>query len=145
MNLAELLINSADKRPDHPAVEFDGRSITFRELNQEVDALAHGLSDAGLAPGDVCVLMMPNSIDWIVCYYALAKLGARVLPVNFLYRSEELKHIFRDSGAKGFIGHAGHLAYAGPVLAGLVGITLRAVSGGRPPRWVPRPGRSAPA
>ncbi|MCF8146694.1 MAG: long-chain fatty acid--CoA ligase [Deltaproteobacteria bacterium] len=109
-------MDSADRRPDHPAVIFGNQQATYRELDRRTDALAWGLRERGLGPGDIAVLMMPNSIDWIIAYYALAKLGAVVLPVNFLYRTEELTHIFRDSGATAFIGKADHLTYAGPLV-----------------------------
>ncbi|MFO7602150.1 MAG: long-chain fatty acid--CoA ligase [Candidatus Desulfacyla sp.] len=116
MNLAQLLMDSADRRPDHPAVIFGDQQATYRELDRRTDALAWGLRERGMGPGDIVVLMMPNSIDWITVYYALAKLGAVVLPVNFLYRTEELTHIFRDSGARAFIGRSDYLTYAGPLV-----------------------------
>ncbi|MBW1784944.1 MAG: AMP-binding protein, partial [Deltaproteobacteria bacterium] len=116
MNLAQLLIESAAHRPDHPAVIFGDQQVTYSDLNRRTDALAWGLKERGLGPGDIAVLMMPSSIDWIIAYYALAKLGAVVLPVNFLYRTEELTHIFQDSGARAFIGRPDHLAYAGPLV-----------------------------
>ena len=53
--------------------------------------------------------MMPNSIHAITAYYALAKIGAVVVPVNFLYRAHELEHIFTDSKPKSFIGAKPHL------------------------------------
>ncbi len=133
MNLAKLLADSAARRPDHPAVVHRDRTVSFAELFARAGELAAGLLRAGLGPGDICVLMMPNSVEWIECYYALAHIGARVLPVNFLYRTEELRHIFSDSGAKGFIGHADHLDYAAPVLAGMPGVSLRAAAGQDPP------------
>ncbi len=128
MNLAQLLIDSAGRRPDHPAVIFGGQQATYSDLDRRTDALAWGLKERGLGPGDIAVLMMPNSIDWIIAYYALAKLGAVVLPVNFLYRTEELTHIFRDSGARAFIGRPDHLKYAGPLVlkSGQFDLTLTA-------------------
>ena len=116
MNIAQFLIDSAARRPEHPAVIFEGKEIAYAELNRRTDALAWGLKERGLVPGDVAVLMMPNSSDWITAYYALAKLGAVVLPVNFLYRTEELSHIFRDSGAVFFIGSPDYLTYAAPLV-----------------------------
>jgi long-chain acyl-CoA synthetase len=130
MNIALLLANSAAKRPRHPAVIFGHTVLSYEELNQKSDSLACGLEKAGLEPGQVCILMMPNSMEWVVCYYALAKLGAVVLPVNFLFRVSELEHIFTDSGAVGFIGHGDHLGEAETVLDQLPQITLRAVAGG---------------
>jgi len=129
MNLATLLENTASRRPDHPAIRFKDQTITYAQLNRRVDSLATGLSRAGLKPGDVCVLMMPNSINWVTVYYALAKLGSVVLPINFLYRVGELQHIFRDSGARAFIGHAAHLEEARKVMAGLPAMDIRVTDG----------------
>jgi len=129
LNIAKLLHDTAARVPEHVAVDFNGQVMTYAEFDQKSDALAWGLKEQGLGPGQVCVLMMPNSLDWVVCYYALAKLGAVVLPVNFLYRTQELQHIFSDSGARAFIGHGDHLDYAGPVLEGMPQIDIRCVAG----------------
>jgi long-chain acyl-CoA synthetase len=129
VNLATLLTNTAGRTPNQPAIRFQDQSVTYAELSHRVDSLAAGLSRAGLKPGDVCVLMMPNSINWVTSYYALAKLGSVVLPVNFLYRAGELQHIFRDSGARAFIGHAAHLEEARKAMNGLQGMDLRVAEG----------------
>ena len=129
MNISNLLIESTARRPKHPAVRFLERTITYEELNREVDRLCHGLVRAGLHPGDICVLMMPNSIDWVIVYYALAKVGTVVLPVNFLYRVGELDHIFEDSGARAFIGHKDYLEHPRQVMAHLPKMDLRIAQG----------------
>jgi len=125
VNISNLLLESAVRRPKHPAIRFIERTITYEELNWEVDRLSHGLVRAGLHPGDVCVLMMPNSTDWAIVYYALAKVGAVVLPVNFLYRVGELEHIFKDSGARAFIGHKDYLEQPRQVMSHLPEMDLR--------------------
>jgi long-chain acyl-CoA synthetase len=137
MNLTSLLANTAARRPHHPAIRFQDQTVTYAQLNHRVDTLAAGLGRAGLRPGDVCVLMMPNSIDWVTVYYALARLGSVVLPVNFLYRMGELQHIFRDSGARAFIGHTAYLAEAGRVMSGLSGIDIRVAAGGSAAGFMP--------
>jgi len=133
MNLAHLLTDSAARRPDHPAVIYSGQQIAYGELNRRSDALAWGLKERGLGPGDITVLMMPNSIDWITAYYTIAKIGAIVLPVNFLYRTEELTHIFRDSRARAFIGTPQHLKYAGPLVLESSQFHLKVTAGGETP------------
>jgi len=140
LNIAKLLHDTAARVPEHVAVDFNGEVMTYREFDQRSDALAWGLKERGLAPGQVCVLMMPNSLDWVVCYYALAKLGAVVLPVNFLYRTQELQHIFSDSGARAFIGHGAHLEYAGTVLEGMPQIDIRCVAGPAAEGYLPLAG-----
>jgi acyl-CoA synthetase (AMP-forming)/AMP-acid ligase II len=66
VNLVTLLMNTAGRRPNHTAIRFKDQTVTFAQLNRRVDSLAAGLSCAGLKPGDVCVLMMPNSIHWVM-------------------------------------------------------------------------------
>ena len=109
MNLAQYLENSARNYPDKIALRFEGQQVTFQELDIACNRLAHGLSDLGLAPGDRCVFMMPNSIHQVTVYYALAKMGTVVVPVNFLYRMHELEHILADSKPKAFIGSEAYL------------------------------------
>lgn len=109
MNLATYLDRSAQRRPNKIAVRFEGEQITFGQLHARCNRLAQGLTDMGLRPGDICVLMMPNSLDFYTVYYALAKTGASVIPVNFLFKTHELAHIFEDAEPKAFIGRAPYL------------------------------------
>ena len=104
MNLAQYLEDTARKHPDKPAVRCEGQSITFDELNTRCNQLANGLKDLGLAAGDHCMVMLPNSIQVITIYYALAKMGAVIVPVNFLFKKHELEHILSDAKPKAFIG-----------------------------------------
>ncbi len=129
MNLADFLIEATGRMPDQTALRFGGEALSFLEMDRRVDALVRGLSARGLGPGDRCVLMMPNSIEWALVYYAMARLGAVVVPVNPVYRKGELQHIFGDSGAKAFIGHADYLAEAVPVVASLPAMSVRVVNG----------------
>jgi len=137
LNIAKLLKDTAARVPERTAIILQDHSVTYEELDQKSDALAWGLQEQGLKPGQVCVLMLPNSLEWVMAYYALAKLGAVVLPVNFLFRADELKHIFSDSGARAFIGHGGHLAHAHAVLEQMPAIGLRAAAGQAPEGYVP--------
>ncbi len=129
MNLADFLIETTARLPDYTAINHEGETITFLGMDRRVDALVRGLGRMGLGLGDRCVLMMPNSIDWVLVYYALARLGAVVVPVNPVYRKGELQHIFSDSGAKAFIGHRDHLDEAMPVVDSMPGMAIRVVKG----------------
>ncbi len=132
MNISNFLVESAARRPNHPAIRFLGQTLTYEEFNRKVDRLSHGLVHIGLRPKDICVLMMPNSINWALVYYALAKIGAVVLPVNFLYRVGELEYIFKDSGARAFIGHKDYLDHPRQVMAHLPKMDIRIAQGVSP-------------
>jgi long-chain acyl-CoA synthetase len=133
MNIAQFLINTATRIPNHPAIRFAGEVLTYGEMNQRVDALAHGLKRLGIRPKDVCVLMMPSSINWALVYYALAKLGAIVVPVNFLYRQRELEYIFKDCNARAFVGHGNYLKEPVHVINSLPNMDIRIVESENPP------------
>jgi len=110
MNLAQYLEDTARNYPDKPAARYDGQSISFGELDTNCNRLANGLRDLGLAAGDHCMVMLPNSIQVITIYYALAKMGAVIVPVNFLFKKHELAHILSDARPKAFIGAEPYLA-----------------------------------
>jgi long-chain acyl-CoA synthetase len=129
MNLADFLRDTARRIPDHPAIRFEGHSITYAEMNRKVDALCRGFTRSGIKPGDVCVQMMPSSLNWALVYYALAKMGAFVVPVNFLFRQRELDYIIRDSGARAFIGHHDYLNDAVPALNAHPAVAIRIAEG----------------
>jgi len=116
MNISQYLESSARNYPNRVAIRFEGQQITFKELDVDCNRMANGFTDLGLRPKDVCVLMMPNSLNFIKAYYALAKIGACVVPMNFLYRVHELEHIFKDSKPKGFIGTEPYLEEVRKVL-----------------------------
>ena len=134
MNIADFLTASADRVPHQPSIRFENESISFQELNQKVDRAARGLNRLGLKAGDVCIVMMPNSIQWAIAYYALAKLGAVITPVNFLYKRGELSHIFSDSGARAFIGQSDYLSEPSLVLKSLPQIDILIAAGAGAPR-----------
>ena len=109
MNIAANLENAATRTPQKAAIRFEGRTISFRELNRNCNCLANGLQNLGLHHGDRCLIILPNSIEIVVVYYALAKLGAIAVPVNFLFRRHELTHIIKDATPQAIIASADHL------------------------------------
>ena len=80
MNLARLLENTAKRLPGHVGLRFEGKNYTYEELDRRVNSLANGLISLGLEPGDKCILMMQSSPEFITAYYALAKIGAVIIP-----------------------------------------------------------------
>lgn len=79
MNIADILQQHARERANHPAIEDGERVIAYDELAARVEAAAANLHAAGIRSGDVVVIMLPDSANYLVVLYALAKLGA----INF--------------------------------------------------------------
>ena len=129
MNVATYLENSAARHPDKAAIRFLGDSITFGELNAASSRLAGELAALGLKPGDRCLVILPNSIRQVTLYYALAKLGAIEVPVNFLYRVHEITHIVQNSQPAAFIGAEPYLEEISKVLEGREAPSIRLVIG----------------
>ena len=98
--LGQLLERGADQVPEKTAVIDGTNRQTYSELNSMADALAVSLAEIGLKKGDRTAIYMPNSIEFMVVFYALQKLGVIVAWVNPLYRMTEAKYILNNSGAR---------------------------------------------
>ncbi|MER8097782.1 AMP-binding protein [Streptomyces goshikiensis] len=77
-----------------------GRRWTYAEFAADVDALALGLLDLGIAKGDRVGIWAPNRAEWTLVQYATAKIGAILVTVNPAYRSHELEYVLRQSGMR---------------------------------------------
>ena len=93
MTLYDLLCRSASVHAKRPAVHSDKGSFTYPELLSRVERLANGLSGLGHAPGErVCVLAQ-NSVEYFELYFACAKLGLVVYPINWRLTATEIGHV----------------------------------------------------
>ncbi|MEU3726332.1 AMP-binding protein [Streptomyces sp. NPDC031705] len=77
-----------------------GRRWTYAELAADVDTLALGLLDLGIARGDRVGIWAPNRAEWTLVQYATAKIGAILVTVNPAYRSHELEYVLNQSGIR---------------------------------------------
>ena len=80
MNLAQYLVDNARRLPDRAAVCFGEESLTWRELDRQTDNLAAALQALGVRPGDRVSIMLPNSIAFLVSYWAAIKAGGVASP-----------------------------------------------------------------
>src|SRR5690606_29834989 len=87
------IVTEEDK---YSVADMDGRSST----------LARSLSGLGVSADDTVLVMLPNCIEFIDCWLALAKLRAIQVPVNTAYFGMMLEHLVRDSGATRIVVHA---------------------------------------
>ncbi len=99
-SLAELLERSCKQFADRKAFSSMGKSITYRELEEQTRAIGGWLQSIGLQKGDRVAVMMPNILQNPVATYAILRAGLTVVNVNPLYTPRELEHQLKDSGAK---------------------------------------------
>jgi len=100
VTVGQVLERSAAQVPDKIAV-IDGSSRkTYSELNSMANALAASLAEIGLKKGDRIAIYAPNSIEFMVAFYAMQKLGVIVAWVNPIYRKKEAQFILHNSEAR---------------------------------------------
>ncbi|MBI4249470.1 MAG: long-chain fatty acid--CoA ligase [Elusimicrobia bacterium] len=100
--LSAMLEMTALSCPSNTALLFEGKKINFQTLSKWVGQASAAFAGKGVQKGDCVILQLRNSPEFIVAYFALARLGARAVPVNFLVKkSEELAYIFNHCGAAG--------------------------------------------
>ena len=79
------------------ALYHDGKRWTFDQLKEDVDRVARGLIALGVLPGEKVSLWMPNRPEWIQLLFAVAKVGAVLVPVNTRFRTADLEYVVRQS------------------------------------------------
>jgi len=106
-NLRELLELRAAAAPDKPFLlsDADGRDFTYREFDRAVNRTARMLRARGVGQGDRVSLLLPNSAEYVVAYFACFKLGALAGPVNSLLKPEEIAYVVGHSEARLLLTH----------------------------------------
>jgi 3-oxocholest-4-en-26-oate---CoA ligase len=97
LNIADLFEHAADAFPDRVAVVCGDRQVTFRELDQRTNQLAHHLAGLGVGPGDHVGMYARNSIEALETLLATYKLRARTVNINYRYVENELRYMFTDA------------------------------------------------
>ncbi len=97
MTLGEILEYNACLVPDKQAYIFGERSYTYRELNEVVNALSAGLYSLGIRKGDRIAVSLPNWPELVFSYFAIAKIGAIIVPLNTMLMERELSYILNNA------------------------------------------------
>lgn len=102
-DLPTVLSNRVAYCPDKPWLVTAERDYSYRELDSRSGRLAQGMVDLGIAAGDTVLIMLPDTVDFILAWCALAKFGAIEVPVNVHNRGNPLAYLINDSLAKTLI------------------------------------------
>ena len=101
--LGESLARNARKFPDKEALIFGETRLTYKQFNARVNRLAHAFLDLGIKKGSKVAVLAFNCNQFLEVYFALAKTGGVVVPLNFRLAGEELIYIVNHSDAEAFI------------------------------------------
>jgi acyl-CoA synthetase (AMP-forming)/AMP-acid ligase II len=102
-NFADLFELAADKVPDRTAVVDIRRRVTYRELEDRSNRLAHAFLAAGIKAGDHVGIYATNCIEWVESMFALYKMRAVPVNVNFRYVEHELRYLFDNADLVGIV------------------------------------------
>ena len=101
----DALSDWAQRRPEAEALAFplSGGRRSFSQWHEEAEALARGLLDLGLAPGERIALLAENRVEWPVVQLGVAAMGGVLAPLNTHSSADELAHLLRHSGSRAIL------------------------------------------
>jgi fatty-acyl-CoA synthase len=100
---ADLLEREARRRPGATFVRFEGRDLSYAELNAHANRIAHWALARGLTKGDVVALLMENRPEYIAVWMGLAKAGVTTALLNTNLRGEALAHSVLTAGSSAIV------------------------------------------
>ena len=92
-----------EKYPNRPAVVYLGESFSYTRLKDLIDRFATSLTQFGIGKGDKVMIYISNSVQWVIAFFGIQKIGAVVIPVPPIYTSFEIEYMINDSGAQTII------------------------------------------
>lgn len=103
MLLGEIITRGKERYPDKAALRFKDLTWTYAELETQTNQVARGLQGLGIKNGDRVGLLHLNSPYFIISYFAIAKLGAVVVPINVMFKGDEITYLMNDAQAAAMI------------------------------------------
>ncbi|MBD2677466.1 MULTISPECIES: non-ribosomal peptide synthetase [Nostoc] len=101
----QLFEEQAEKTPNAVAVVFGNQQLTYRELNNRANQLAHYLQELEVKPEVIVGLCMERSIEMLIAMLAILKVGGAYVPLDLTYPQERLTLMLEDSQAKILVTH----------------------------------------
>jgi long-chain acyl-CoA synthetase len=107
ISLYQLLERTTKDYPDLMAIIDGDKQWSYRQLKRHSDQFASALHKLGFRKGNRIAVMFPNSVEYVVAYFGIQRLGGVLVQVNPMYQQGELEYILEDSGARWFVGRYG--------------------------------------
>ena len=116
-NIFSIFADTAGRRSEHPAIIYLGNRFSYRRVKDLADRFAASLNELGVETGQKVMMYIPNSIQWVVSWLAIQKLGAVAVPITPIYTPHDLQYIANDSDAQSIICADTNFGYVTSVLS----------------------------
>ncbi len=146
VNWFGVLAHHVERSPDRAMTVFEGETTTYGEMATRAMALAAGLHERGVGPGQVVALLSYNCPEFLETVFAANYLGAIAMPINWRLAAAEVRYILEHSEARALVCDEALLNLANEATVGLERMLLRACIAPDPPpagRRSPTSGRRA--
>ncbi len=99
LTFGDLIDRAAARWGDREGLTFEGQRWSFRQLHAEVDRAAKALMASGVAAGDHVCLWLGNRPEFVFLFFAIAKVGAVLVPINSRFRTRDMAYVVAQSDA----------------------------------------------
>jgi len=99
LTVEQMFLNTVKEYPDKTAIVYGQSRLTYQELYRQIIGLSKGLSLVGIKRSDCVMLVLPNSPEFVISFYAISHLQAITLALNPMFKASELQYYAEDSNA----------------------------------------------
>ena len=103
MNLINFFKEKTTEFSENPCLFFFDREYSYGDFAKNVYRLAHGLKELGIGKGDFVHVLVENSPETLISYFAIQHLGAVAGPINGWWKADEVRYLLNDSKGKALI------------------------------------------
>ena len=115
-NIFSIFADTAGRRREHPAIIYLGNRFSYGRVKDLAERFAASLNELGVEPGQKVMMYIPNSIQWVISWLGIQKLGAVAVPITPIYTPHDLQYIANDSDAQSIICADTNFGYVTSVL-----------------------------
>ncbi|PIC97905.1 MULTISPECIES: class I adenylate-forming enzyme family protein [unclassified Sporosarcina] len=103
VTINETLLSAVNTYPDKVFLQDGSKSLTYKQLDEVTDRLASAFLEEGLTRGDHIAILALNQIEWLISYFAAAKIGVGAVALSVRYRAPELEYMINHSEVKAIV------------------------------------------
>ncbi len=100
MNIAQWVVANAARRPDKPAIVYEGRQITHAGLWEQVQRCGNAFARLGVKPSDRVSLFLPNCPEWLIARWGALAIGAASSPMNVMFQKSEIRYVLNNAAPR---------------------------------------------